>query len=65
MAEELQKRTRKLSRKERGRRGGRVGGRAQVPKGFARLSEERRREISQLAVEARRRKKEQTEGVEP
>lgn len=37
--------------------GGSKGGRARVPKGIAKLSPERRREIALLGVEARKRRK--------
>lgn len=53
-------RKRKLSKRERGRKGGKVGGRARVAKGFARLSREEIQAISAKAVAARRAKRKDT-----
>jgi hypothetical protein len=36
-----------------GRRGGKIGGKAKVPKGFAKMSPERRAEIARKAAEKR------------
>lgn len=55
-------RKRKLSKRERGRRGGKVGGRASVAKGFAKMTAEERRELSLRGVAARKRKKEEQNG---
>lgn len=51
-------RKRKLSKRERGRRGGKVGGRASVAKGFAKMTPEARRELAMRGVAARKAKKE-------